>query len=115
MTTQWNQYHYDGAMLRSCALRLMVPAAELYAHNLRHTALLHGDAVDHVGGLHHALGVRNEQELRLLAQRVQQVGEAAHVGFVECCVDFVERTERAWLELEDTDEQRQRGKRLFAA
>ena len=81
----------------------------MYADHLRHARLLHRDAVNHVGGLHHPLGVRHQQELRLLAQRVQQVGEAADVGFVQRRIHFVQRAERARLELEDAHQQRQRG------
>ena len=45
----------------------------------------------------------------------EQVGEAADVGLVQRRVDFVEHAEGAGLELEDADQQRQRGERLFAA
>ena len=92
--------------LRRCALRLsLVPQS--HAHHFRHARLLHGDAVDHIGGLHHALGVRDDEELRVAAQRFEQVRKPAHVGFVERRVDFVEHAERAGPELEDADEQRQ--------
>ena len=45
----------------------------------------------------------------------QQVGEAAHVGFVQRRVHFVEHAERARPELEDAHQQRQRRQRLLAA
>ena len=44
-----------------------------------------------------------------------QLGEAAHVGLVERSVDLVEDAEGRGLELEDADQQRERGERLFAA
>ena len=46
---------------------------------------------------------------------LQHVGEPADVGFVERRVDFVEHAEGAGLVLEDADQQRERGERLFAA
>ena len=93
------------AQLRRCALWLvLVMAAQLYADYLRYAALLHGDTVDHVGGLHHALAVRHQQELRLLTERVQQVCETAYVAFVEGRIDFVERAERARPDLEDANQ-----------
>ena len=50
-----------------------------------------------------------------LLKAMQQVGEAADVGFVQRRVHFVERAEGAGLELEDGHQQGQRGQGLFAA
>ena len=44
-----------------------------------------------------------------------QLGEAADVGLVERSIDFVEDAEGRGLELEDSDQQRQRGESLFSA
>ena len=44
-----------------------------------------------------------------------ELGEAADVGLVERGVDFVEDAEGCGLELEDADEQRERGEGLFSA
>jgi hypothetical protein len=79
--------------------------AKANADDLGDAGLLHSDAVDHVGGLHHALGVSDEQELSLRAQRVRsRSAKATHVRFVERSIDFVENAEGAGLELEDADQ-----------
>jgi len=49
--------------------------------------------------------VGDDHELRLDAHFLDEVGEAADVGFVEGGVDFVEDAERAGRELEDGGEQ----------
>ena len=46
---------------------------------------------------------------------MDEFGEAAHVGLVERSVDLVQDAERRGLELEDADQQRERGQRLFSA
>src|ERR1700722_183956 len=99
--------------LRGGATLLM--RAEAHADHLGDAGLLHGYAVDHVGGLHHALGMSDEQELRVSAKRVQQICQATHVGLVKRSIDFVEHAEGAGLELEDSHQQSQSSERFFSA
>ena len=95
-------------ILRSSAL-LMRLASDAHTEHLGDTRFLHGDAIDEISGLHHPLGVRNKQELRVLAHGVQQISEPADVGFVKRCVNFVKNAKGARLILEDANEQRERG------
>ena len=57
----------------------------------------------------------DDHELRRDAHFLDEVGEAADVGFVEGGVDFVEDAERAGRELEDGCEQGNGGERFFSA
>jgi hypothetical protein len=59
--------------------------------------------------------VSDKYELGLHAHILYQLSEAADIGFVERGVDFVKDAERAGCVLEDANQQRERGQRLFAA
>src|SRR6202012_572030 len=89
-------------------------ATEANTDYFRDARLLHGDTVDHVGGDHHAFGVSDDDELRLLSHGAQHVSETADVGFVERGVDFVQHAEGAGLEEEDADEEGERGEGFLA-
>src|ERR1700678_3142284 len=78
--------------------------AEMHTDNLRNPRLLHGHAINHIRRLHHALGVRHQQELRILAHAMQQISEPAHVGLVQCRIHFVQHAEGRRLVLEDADQ-----------
>jgi hypothetical protein len=57
----------EGAGKRLCRGPLLFVATQAHADDLRYSGLLHGHAVNNVGGMHHPLRVRYQQELRLLA------------------------------------------------
>ncbi len=58
--------------------------------------------------------MRDDDELCLRAHFGQHFVEAAHVGFVERCVNFVENAEWARLITKYCDQQRERRERFFA-
>ncbi len=99
----------------TAALAAAVALAEVDADDLGDAGLLHGDAVDDVGLGHGALAVGDDDELGGLAHVGDELGEAADVGLVERGVDFVEHAEGRGLELEDADQQRERGEGLLSA
>ena len=53
----------------------------------------HRDAVEAVGGLHRALLVRDDEQLRLVAELVHEVEEPVEVHVVERGLDLVEQVE----------------------
>ena len=59
------------------------------------TVLLHGDTIQHVGGLHGAPAVRDDDELRLIAHPAQVLGKPAHVGVIQRGLDLVQNAERS--------------------
>src|SRR5256885_11020530 len=59
--------------------------------------------------------MRNYDELGLIAHLANEIIKAAHVRLIERRIHFIEYAERTGLVLEDTDQQRQSGKRLFSA
>ena len=81
--------------------------AKTHAYYFGHARLLHGDAVDHVSGSHHAFGVGDHHELRVTAHPAQHFGQTAYVALVQWRVHFVQHAEGAGLILEDADQQRQ--------
>jgi len=59
--------------------------------------------------------VRDDHELRLVAEAPEHVEEAVDVGIVERRVDLVEQAERRRLDEVDREQQRDRGERALAA
>ena len=57
--------------------------------------LLHGDAVQHVGLLHGAAAVGDDDELGLIADAAQILGKPHHVGIVQGGFDLVQNAERS--------------------
>ena len=82
---------------------------------LRDAVAAHRHAVEHVGGLHRPLLVRDHDELRAVGVLAQQAGEAADVRVVERGLDLVEEVERARPREEEAEEERDRAERLLAA
>ena len=63
---------------------LLLLPAQPHAHHLRNARLLHRHAVDHVRRLHHAFGVRHDQELRVARSAMcSRSAKPAHVGLVQ--------------------------------
>ena len=59
--------------------------------------LLHGDAVEDVGGLHGAAAVGDDDELGLVAHPAQILRKADNVGVIQRGLDLVEDAEGAGL------------------
>ena len=83
--------------------------------HLRDAVAGHRDAVQRVGGLHRALLVGDDDELRAVRERAQEREEAVDVEVVERGLDLVEDVERARPGEEDGEQERERGQRLLAA
>ena len=83
--------------------------------DLRDAVAAHRDAVQHVGGLHRALLVRDHDELGLVRVAPQKLDETADVGVVERGFDLVQEIERARLREEEREQERDRAERLLAA
>src|SRR6516164_9354086 len=84
------------------------------ANKFRDARLLHCNAVEDATGFHGLAIVGDDDELCLRTHVANKAGEAANVGFVERGIDFVQDAEWARLVAEYSDEQRERGHRLFA-
>ena len=67
---------------------------EADADSLGNAGLLHGDAVESVGGGHGLFGVGDNHELCPLEKFVKDINEATNVCFVQWTVDFVQHAER---------------------
>ena len=65
-------------------------------NQLRNAGLLHGDAVEGLGGFHGGAAVGNQDELRAFAHVAHQTREACQVRFVERGVDLVEHAKTGW-------------------
>src|SRR5215207_4465222 len=83
--------------------------------HLRDAVAGHRDAVEAVGGLHRALLVCDDDELRAVGEAAQQRQEAVDVEVVERRLDLVENVERARPGEEDREQEGERGHRLLAA
>jgi isopentenyl-diphosphate delta-isomerase len=85
---------------RTCANRIVGGARDqfLAAHALRDhrgdAVVAHGDAVQRVGDLHRRLLVGDDDQLRLLAQLLEQPDQPAQVDVVERGLDLVHHIER---------------------
>ena len=56
--------------------------------------LLHGDAVEDIGGLHGAAAVGDDDELGLVAHPAQILREADDIGVIQRGLNLVQQTER---------------------
>ena len=73
----------------------------------------HRDAVEDVGRLHRALLVRDDQQLRLVAELVHEIEEPVQVHVVERGLDLVHQIEGRRPGAEHREEVRQRGERTL--
>ena len=83
--------------------------------DLRDAVAAHRHAVQHVGGLHRPLLVRDDDELRAVGVPAEELDEAADVRVVERGLDLVEQVERARPREEEREQERDRAERLLAA
>src|SRR4051794_14807444 len=83
--------------------------------DLRDAVAAHRHAVQRVGGLHRALLVGDDDELRAVGELAQERAEAADVRIVERRLDLVEEVERARPREEEREQERDRPHRLLAA
>src|SRR5579864_6797091 len=90
-------------------------SVQLDRNQLRDARLFHRHAVEAIGDFHRLPVVRDDDELRVRLHAAQHLDEAADVGVVERRVDLVEQAERARLELEHAEHERDGGQRLLAA
>src|SRR5581483_7305309 len=74
----------------SARLRAGEDVGDALADDAGGTARRHGDPVEDVAGLHRALLVRHDQQLRLVAELVDEVEEAMQVHVVERGLHLVE-------------------------
>src|SRR5690349_2519284 len=72
-----------GLAASGCGLFDRLGGRELAADDLRDAVAAHRDAVEAVGGLHRALLVRDDDELRTLGVLAQEREEAVDVEVVE--------------------------------
>ena len=63
---------------------------QIQLEQFRHTILLHGHAVQDIGGLHGAAAVGDDDELGLVAHPAQILREPADVGIVQRGFDLIE-------------------------
>src|SRR5687768_4577853 len=90
--------------------------AHAHAHQRRNAGLLHGDAVNRVGGLRRRAGiVSDDDELGVGLEAIEHPHEVADVLIVEWSIDFVEQTERTWLCEENPEQERERHERFLSA
>ena len=78
---------------------------ELYADLFADALRLHRDAVEHVRDAHRALGVRDDDKLRIGLELLHDQVETLVVGLVQGGVHFVEEAERRGLAAEDRKQQ----------
>ena len=88
-------------------------AAHALAHDPARATRRHRDAVEAVAGLHRALLVRHDQQLRLVAELVHEIEEAVQVHVVERGLDLVEQVEGRRPGAEHGEQERHRGQRAL--
>ena len=85
-----------------------------FGDDLRRAAGLHGDAEQAVAGLHRALLVADDEQLRSLAELGDEAEEAVQVDVVERGLDLVHHVERRRAAAEHGEQERQRGEAALA-
>src|SRR2546428_254949 len=96
-------------------LAMLVELVQLQRDHFRNAAVVHRDAVEHVGGLDRPAVVRDDDELRAVGELAQRLREAPDIALVERGVDLVEDAERRRLHPQDRKEQRRCGEGALAA
>src|SRR5260370_16343787 len=111
----WSEGSGGMTLCYGAAVVCGVAAVEVDADDLRDAGLLHGDPIDDVGLGHGAFAMGDHHELCGCAHLMDELGEAAYVGFVERSVDFVEDAEWCGLELKDPYYNREAGEGFFSS
>ena len=83
--------------------------------DFRDTGFLHGNPVEHVGGLHGAFVVGDGEELGIAAEVTQHIAIATDVGFIQRGINLVQHYKGTGFYTQHGEEQRQRGERAFSA
>ncbi len=105
-------------------LRLLhIDLAPVFGHFARQAAgddlgdavAAHADPVEHVGGVHGAFLVGDDDELGAVGEAADQLQEAVDVGVVEGGLDLVEDVEGARPRQEDGEDEGDRDQRLLTA
>src|SRR5829696_3014012 len=89
-------------------------SGELSRHHAGDSVTAHAYAVQRVGGIHRALLVRDDDELRAVRVALYELEEAVDVDVVERGLDLVEDVERTRPGEEDGEHEGQRDERLLA-
>ncbi len=64
---------------------------------LRNTLILHGDAVKHIGFLHSASTVSDDDKLGIVVHSAEIRGEPGDIHVIQCGLDFVQHANGAGL------------------
>src|SRR5581483_516637 len=92
----------------------LVLVREAAGDDLRHAALSHADAVEHVGRVHGPLLVRDDHELGAIRKAPHELKEAVDVGVVQRRLDLVEDVEGRGPGEEDCEHECERDQGLLA-
>ncbi len=84
-------------------------------YQARYARFAHRHTHQVIGHLHRELVVRDDDELYALGHFANQARKTHDVGIVERCIDFVEQTYRARIQLKYREDQRDRRQRFFTA
>ena len=74
---------------------------QIQLEQFRHAVLLHGHAVQDIGGLHGAAAVGDDDELGLVAHPAQVLRKADDIGVIQRGLDLVEDAEGRGVDGED--------------
>ena len=74
---------------------------QIQPQNLRHAVLLHGDAVQNIGGFHCAAAVGDDDELGMVGHAAQVLCVPRDVDVVQCGLDLIQEAERRGVDVED--------------
>ena len=88
---------------------------QIQLEQFRHAILLHGHAVQDIGGLHGAAAMSNDDELGLVAHPAQILCKAADIGIIQSGFDLVQDTERCRVDGQDRKIDADGHQRLLAA
>ena len=88
---------------------------QLLREHSRNAISLHGDAIDRIGVCHRHVVVRDDDELCLLRERLEDLAEAHDIRLIQRGVHLIEQAERRRIRLQQREEQRRRDQRALAA
>src|ERR1043165_2299394 len=93
---------------------LSIQAPEIHWHQLTNSWLLHRNSIYHVHSCHCLLIVGHYDELGIVRELADHVGELAYVGVIQWRIHFIKDTEWGWLDEIDRKQKGCGGQGLFS-
>ncbi len=75
---------------------ILIKISKIHRNQFTYPGLLHGNTINYIYSTHGGFVVRYNNELGVLAELPDHVGELSHVGIIQRRIHLIQDTERGW-------------------